>query len=51
MLLFIIETKRRLVFLGVMGMVLAFSLGWLLSRRVYAAAAPIDCVCRGGVER
>ncbi len=34
MLLFIIETKRRLVFLAMMAMVLVLSLGWLLSRWV-----------------
>ena len=34
MLLFIIETKRRLIFLAVVTMVLVLALGWLLSRWV-----------------
>ncbi|WP_162026827.1 MULTISPECIES: two-component system sensor histidine kinase CreC [unclassified Lentimonas] len=34
MLLFIIETKRRLVFFGVMAMLLVLTLGWFLSRWV-----------------
>lgn len=34
MLLFIIETKRRLIFLAAMAMILVLALGWLLSRWV-----------------